>query len=132
MSLKSIAAKIFAKFVVNRMNKWVNNPIETQEKVFRTLIATAAETSFGKDHGFHEIKSTADFAARVPIRDYEALKPYVERVVAGEEDVLWRKLPEPLLVLNTSRSQKNQCPPIQGRRAMPYCAIFTKRERPIL
>ncbi|MAM28044.1 MAG: hypothetical protein CMC13_03395 [Flavobacteriaceae bacterium] len=89
MSLKSIAAKIFAKFVVNRMNKWVNNPIETQEKVFRTLIATAAETSFGKDHRFHEIKSTADFAARVPIRDYEALKPYVERVVAGEEDVLW-------------------------------------------
>ena len=71
------------------MNKWVNNPIETQEKVFRTLIATAAETSFGKDHGFHEIKSTADFAARVPIRDYEALKPYVERVVAGDEDVLW-------------------------------------------
>ena len=71
------------------MNKWVNNPIETQEKVFRTLIATAAETSFGKDHRFHVIKSTADFAARVPIRDYEALKPYVERVVAGEEDVLW-------------------------------------------
>ena len=71
------------------MNKWVNNPIETQEKVFRTLIATAAETSFGKDHRFHEIKSTADFASRVPIRDYEALKPYVERVVAGEEDVLW-------------------------------------------
>jgi len=93
MSLKSFAAKIFAKVIVAKINRWANNPIKTQEKVFKELIATAAETSFGKDHGFKNITSHQDFVKQVPIRDYEDLKPYVERVVNGEEDVLWPDKP---------------------------------------
>lgn len=89
MSLKSFAAKIFAKIVHNQTQKWVQNPVETQEKAFHHLIEKAKETSFGKDHHFDKIKTHEDFATRVPIRDYEELKPYVERVVAGETDVLW-------------------------------------------
>lgn len=89
MSLKSIAAKIFAKWAVNRMKSWVNTPVETQQKVFLQLIKTAAETSFGQDHDFKNITTHADFVNRVPIRDYEALRPYVNRVVDGESDVLW-------------------------------------------
>ncbi|QIE59908.1 GH3 auxin-responsive promoter family protein [Rasiella rasia] len=89
MSLKSIAAKIFAKWAVNRMKSWVNSPVETQQKVFLQLIKTAAETSFGQDHDFKNITTHADFVNRVPIRDYEALRPYVNRVVDGESDVLW-------------------------------------------
>lgn len=93
MSLKSFAAKIFAKIVVAKINSWANNPVETQEKVFNDLIKNAAETSFGKDHGFKDISTPKDFAKKVPIRDYEALKPYVNRVVAGESDVLWSGKP---------------------------------------
>ncbi|OAB80231.1 GH3 auxin-responsive promoter family protein [Cochleicola gelatinilyticus] len=89
MSLKAVAAKIFAKFVVNRMNRWSHSPVKTQQKVFRELLSMASETAFGKDHDFSNITTTEAFAAKVPVRDYEALKPYVERVVAGEADILW-------------------------------------------
>lgn len=89
MSLKSFAAKIFAKIIVAKINSWANNPVETQEKVFKELLRAAAETSFGNDHGFKDISSHQDFIKQVPIRDYEELKPYVERVVAGESGVLW-------------------------------------------
>lgn len=89
MSLKSLGAKIFAKIVFNRIQKWATNPVETQQKVFEKLISEAKSTVFGKDHDFENITSFEDFAAQVPIRDYEELKPYVERVVSGEENILW-------------------------------------------
>jgi len=89
MSLKSIAAKIFAKIVVSRIDGWSSRPVETQEKVFKELLNKASDTVFGKDHSFDQITNYADFAEQVPIRDYEDLKPYVERVVAGEPDILW-------------------------------------------
>ncbi len=93
LSLKSALAKPFAKRIYKRVQKWANNPFETQEKVFQDLIATATNTVFGKDHDFISINSYEDFVKRVPIRDYEDLKPYVERVVAGEENILWKGKP---------------------------------------
>ncbi len=93
MSIKSILAKPFAKYVAHKVEKWASNPIETQERVFLDLIEKAKRTAFGKDHNFEEITSYHDFKARVPVRDYEAVKHYVERVVAGEENVLWEGLP---------------------------------------
>lgn len=93
MSVKSIAAKIFAQIIYNKTQKWVQNPIETQQRVFQYLVASANSTQFGKDHHFSEIKSHEDFAKQVPIRDYEALRPYVDRVVKGESDILWKGKP---------------------------------------
>lgn len=89
MSLKALGAKIFAKRVRKKINKWASNPIQTQEKVFKSLLETAKNTQFGKDHNFQDIKTHADFVKQIPIRDYEALRPYVERVVDGEQDILW-------------------------------------------
>ncbi|MCB0431864.1 MAG: GH3 auxin-responsive promoter family protein, partial [Mangrovimonas sp.] len=57
--------------------------------VFQKLIAHAVSTQFGRDHDFISINTHEDFVKRVPIRDYEALKPYVEKVVAGKENILW-------------------------------------------
>ncbi|NBU80370.1 MAG: hypothetical protein EBS55_01820 [Flavobacteriaceae bacterium] len=93
MSVKSVAAKIFANLVHNKTQKWVQNPIETQQKVLKNLIASSDFTKFGKDHNFSEIKSFEDFAKQVPIRDYEALRPYVDLVLKGEEDILWKGKP---------------------------------------
>lgn len=93
LSLKSALAKPFAKRIYKKVQKWANNPIETQNKVFQELISEATGTQFGKDHDFVSINNHADFVRRVPIRDYEALKPYVEKVVAGEEDILWKGKP---------------------------------------
>lgn len=92
-SLKSALAKPFALYIRKSVLKWANNPIETQNIVFKKLMDEAKNTQFGKDHDFVNIKSHSDFVSRVPIRDYEDLKPYVERVVAGEQDILWKGKP---------------------------------------
>jgi hypothetical protein len=93
MGFRSILSKPLAKFLLRKRKQWMENPIEAQEKVFQNLIAVGNRTVFGKDHDFKSIKSTQDFATRVPIQDYEDLKHYIERVVAGEKDVLWKGLP---------------------------------------
>ena len=92
-SLKSILAKLLARKVKKSIHKWSASPIETQQNVFNNLIAAAKDTAFGKDHDFESIQSYEDFVKRVPVRDYEALRPYVERVVKGEEHVLWKGKP---------------------------------------
>lgn len=89
MSIKAFAAKIFAKRIAKKTSTWVNNPIETQQRVFNTLIENGRKTKFGKDHDFENIKSFEDFALKIPIRDYEELKPYVNQVVDGKTDILW-------------------------------------------
>lgn len=91
--LKSILAKYFALYIKRSVLKWARNPIATQDKVFHNLIREAQDTQFGKDHDFGNIHSHADFMDRVPVRDYEDLKPYVDRVVAGEKDILWKGQP---------------------------------------
>ncbi|WP_242134081.1 GH3 auxin-responsive promoter family protein [Aestuariivivens marinum] len=93
MSLKSFMAKQFAKNIYAKTQKWAKNPVKTQENVFQNLISKAVATQFGKDHDFISINSHEDFIKRVPVRDYEALKPYVDLVVQGKEDVLWPEKP---------------------------------------
>ncbi len=89
MSIKSLAAKIFANIVHHKTQKWALNPVETQQRVFKELLLKAQNTAFGKDHHFKDIQNHTDFIARVPVRDYEGLKSYVDRIIEGELDVLW-------------------------------------------
>ncbi len=89
MSLKSFGAKIFAAYIQRKVNKWANDPIATQERVFQNLIDAAQYTVFGTDHHFDSIKTHQDFIKYVPVRDYEALREYIDRMVAGEADILW-------------------------------------------
>lgn len=89
MSIKSFGAKIFAAYIQRTIKKWADHPIETQDKVFKHLIDAAQYTAFGNDHHFNTIKTHEDFVKQVPIRDYEGLRGYVDRMVAGEVDVLW-------------------------------------------
>ncbi len=93
MSLKSFLAKKLAASVRKKIDQWTKNPVKTQQKIFENLIQKAKNTQFGKDHQFSEIKTHQDFVKQVPIRDYEALKPYIERIIQGEENVLWRGKP---------------------------------------
>ena len=88
-TLKAFAAKIFAEIIYNKTQKWASKPVETQREVFKNLIASAKNTQFGRDHHFAEIESFSDFQKNVPVRDYEDLKNYIERVVKGESDILW-------------------------------------------
>ena len=89
MGLKSALSKPFAAWVNRQVSRWKNNPIAAQDKVFFALLNKAKSTAFGQDHGFETIQTYQDFKNSVPIRDYEQLRPYIERLVAGEANVLW-------------------------------------------
>ena len=89
MTVKEAIAKVLAPFYVWRIRKRSKTPLKTQNKVLEKLIAKAKKTSFGKDHCFEKIKSYQDFVTNTEVKDYEALKPYIERVIAGEKNVLW-------------------------------------------
>ena len=93
MSLKPFFAKLFAKIIYRKTQAWANNPIETQNRVFEELIRQAKRTQFGIDHHFGQINTFEDFAKNVPVRDYEGLKSYIDKVVKGEENVLWKGKP---------------------------------------
>lgn len=93
MGLKAALSKPFAALVVRGINKWKKNALKAQEETLQYLLKTASQTAFGKDHHFQHIKSYQDFKANVPIRDYEDLRPYIDRVVNGESDVLWKGKP---------------------------------------
>lgn len=89
MSLKAFGAKIFASIIQRKIEKWANNPIKSQEKVFKNLIDAAQYTAFGDDHQFDTIQNHQDFVKHVPVTDYEGLRSYIDRVVNGESDILW-------------------------------------------
>ena len=89
MGIKSAFSKPFAALVVRQIDRWKLHPLETQQKVFKKLISTAAGTAFGRDHQFDQIKTYADFKRLIPVRDYEQLRSYIDRVVQGEQNVLW-------------------------------------------
>ena len=118
MSIKSFAAKLFAGYIQRRTDSWASRPEETQQKVFRDLISRAKETRFGKDHGFEEITSPEDFAKKVPVRDYEELRSYVDRVVQGEPDVLWPG--KPLYFAKTSGTTSGAKYIPLTKESMPY------------
>ena len=88
MSIKTFFAKKLAKKAVKKVQKWANNPVDTQQKVFKNLIESAKKTQFGQDHEFDQIRNHADYVKRVPIRDYEGLRPYVEKAVAGSAGMI--------------------------------------------
>ncbi|MCB0474823.1 MAG: GH3 auxin-responsive promoter family protein [Flavobacteriaceae bacterium] len=89
MHIKSIFAKPWADWVQKRLYRWADEPVKTQQKVFKKLIAKGVNTKFGKDHNFYEIMSYDDFKNQVPVRDYEGFKPYIESIKQGETDILW-------------------------------------------
>ncbi|MDI9872537.1 GH3 auxin-responsive promoter family protein [Flectobacillus roseus] len=93
MGIRAILAKPFAAYVISQRKKWEKNAVETQLNLMKSLLQQASNTVFGKDHKFSEINDYEQFKQNIPINDYEGLKSYVERVVAGEPDILWPNKP---------------------------------------
>ncbi len=93
MGIRSFLAKPFAASVVKAQNQWASQPIAAQEAVFQSLIQQAKHTVFGKEHGFDTIRTYEDFKRQVPVRDYEDLKSYIQQIIGGQPDVLWKGKP---------------------------------------
>ena len=87
--MKEFAAKLFARYVVFKNNQWIKSPIRAQEKTLKQLINQAKKTQFGIDHSFDQITGYEAFKEQVPIRDYEGIRPYIDQILDGKEDVLW-------------------------------------------
>ncbi len=94
MPIRSQIVKPLAKRAARKIAKWSANAIGAQERVFLKLIKKGQKTAFGKDHGFEKIHNYEAFKEQVPIRDYEGLRPYMERVKKNEQDVLWPGRPK--------------------------------------
>ncbi|TKC08798.1 GH3 auxin-responsive promoter family protein [Pedobacter frigoris] len=94
MGLKAALSKPFAAFIVRGIEKWKRNAVAVQKRTLLALVDSAKNTAFGKDHSFAEIRNYEDFKKQVPVRDYEGLRTYIDRVVAGEPDVMWKGKPQ--------------------------------------
>src|SRR5687768_15674557 len=93
MGIRSILAKPFAAYIASETRKWSSEPFRHQANIFKHLIEQGRNTLFGRDHHFSTIGNYDAFKKNVPIRDYEDLKPYVEQVVSGKPDILWKGKP---------------------------------------
>lgn len=89
MGIKASLSLPFANYIVAKNNKWKNNAVEIQNKLLDSLIKKAKNTRFGLDHNFFSINNYEDWKNNVPVRDYEALKGYIQQIIEGKESVLW-------------------------------------------
>ena len=104
--------------MAKRVYSWAARPHEAQDRVFAELIQGGRETAFGKDHGFDQIRSYEDFRSRVPVRDYEGFRNYVDRIRLGEKDVLWKG--KPLYFAKTSGTTSGAKYIPITRESMPF------------
>ena len=86
-------SKPVARWAIRRLRRNVSQPAQAQREVLADLLAAAENTAFGRDHGLAGGMDVADYQRAVPVRDYEGLKGYMDRAVAGEADVLWPGVP---------------------------------------
>lgn len=93
MNLKSLLAKPFANYIYKQIQKSKQSAVQDQEDIFKHLVKAAKNTEFGKDHHFENIHNYDDFKKVVPIRDYEQLKSYIEKIKQGKQNVLWKGKP---------------------------------------
>ncbi len=89
MKLLSPAISRLARLRLGKIEHWMQHPEVTQYEVFKDLIAAGQYTCFGRKYGFENIFSIDDFKSAVPIHEYEDLKPFIERTMQGEQNLLW-------------------------------------------
>ena len=88
----AIVNSIFTWIMKKRMHQielFVKYPHDVQEEWFQTLISSAQHTEWGKEHGYSSIYTQKQYKERVPLQNYDTLKPYIERMLKGEHNVLW-------------------------------------------
>jgi len=118
MGIKSKIANFYAGIRVRQNQNWIKHPIKAQQKVFRQLISQSEHTAFGKDHHFEHISNYDEFKKSVPIRNYEQLKPYIQRIINGEYNVLWKGRPIYFAKTSGTTSGTKYIP--ISKESMPY------------
>ena len=88
-----VFSKPFASYIYKGIRKGMATAVEDQENILKQLVKTGRNTEFGKEHGLDKCKSYEEFRQAVPLRDYEQLKPYIEKIKEGKHNVLWKGRP---------------------------------------
>ncbi|HLP38526.1 GH3 auxin-responsive promoter family protein [Lacibacter sp.] len=89
MRLLSPAISRLARLRMWRIESWMNNPVAAQREVLQDLVTTAQYTQFGHQYKFAKLFNLREFKNTVPVHEYDDIKPYIERMMQGEENVLW-------------------------------------------
>lgn len=89
MKLLSPAISRLARLRLWRIDNWVTNPIAVQREVLQHLITSAQYTEFGRKYNFQKLFSIKDYKKNVPIQEYDDIKPYILKMMEGEENILW-------------------------------------------
>lgn len=74
---------------IHQIEFFMKYPNEVQEEWLFNLINSARNTEWGKKYDYKSIESRVEFVSRVPLQNYDTLKPYIERMLQGEENILW-------------------------------------------
>jgi hypothetical protein len=88
----AIVNSIFAWYMKKRIHQielFIKYPLDVQEEWLHTLISSAENTEWGKLYDYKSILTVSQFKDRVPIQNYDTLKPYIERMLKGEQNILW-------------------------------------------
>ena len=93
MNLKSLLAKPFAQYIHKHIRRNSSNALSDQEAILKQLLKIGKGTVFGKDHHLEAVHTYEEFYQAIPIRDYELLKPYINQVKEGKENILWKGKP---------------------------------------
>src|SRR6476469_5820693 len=89
MKIWSPAISRLARLRYWNIEQWLLNPVNAQREVLQDLVTHAQNTEIGRKYGFHELFNIRSFKESVPIHEYDDLKPYIERVMCGEQNLLW-------------------------------------------
>ena len=121
-SLMGLAARAHARRQYHVLLRSAKTAVRTQERVLREKIERNADSAFGQEHGFSRIRNYADFASQVPVRRYDELAPWVERVMAGDERALLGSGQRVLMFAMTSGSTDQP-------KYVPVTAAFLREYR---
>lgn len=86
--IHAIASRVIGR-QVSRIQAIVEDPVRAQEETFRQLIEAGRDTMWGRMYDYASVRSVNDLKQRFPVQDYDTLKPYIDRIMQGEQQVLW-------------------------------------------
>ncbi|UYQ92950.1 GH3 auxin-responsive promoter family protein [Chitinophaga horti] len=89
MKILSPAISQLARLRMGRIEYFMQYPLQVQQQVFQNLLSAAQYTEFGKQYGFSNIFKIEEYKARVPVQNYDSIKSYIQRMMEGEQNVLW-------------------------------------------
>lgn len=93
MKIKSVLAKPFAGYIYKSIQKNKLTALADQDQILKQLLKTGKETEYGKELGLAKVNGYDEYKQVVPIRDYEDFRPWIDKIIEGKHNVLWKGMP---------------------------------------